>query len=54
MTDTTDFEAKRDIADIAVERYKQGRLTRRGFIAAMGALGTGILWWWGRRSGSRF
>ncbi|OWU82501.1 ABC transporter substrate-binding protein [Phaeobacter sp. 22II1-1F12B] len=39
MTDTTDFEAKRDIADIAVERYKQGRLTRRGFIAAMGALG---------------
>ena len=39
MTDTTDFEAKRDIADIAVERYKQGRLTRRGFVAAMGALG---------------
>lgn len=39
MTDTTDFEAKRDIAEIAVERYKQGRLTRRGFIAAMGALG---------------
>ena len=39
MTDTTDFEAKRDIADIAVERYKQGRLTRRGFIAAIGALG---------------
>lgn len=39
MTETTDFEAKRDIAEIAVERYKQGRLTRRGFIAAMGALG---------------
>ena len=39
MTDTTDFEAKRDIAEVAVERYKQGRLTRRGFIAAMGALG---------------
>lgn len=39
MTDTTDFEAKQDIAEIAVERYKQGRLTRRGFIAAMGALG---------------
>ena len=37
MTETTDFEAKRDIAEIAVERYKQGRLTRRGFIAAMGA-----------------
>ncbi|MAC81529.1 MAG: ABC transporter [Rhodobacteraceae bacterium] len=39
MTDTTDFEAKRDIAEIAVERYRQGRLTRRGFVAAMGALG---------------
>lgn len=39
MTDTTDFEAKRDIVEIAVERYKQGRLTRRGFVAAMGALG---------------
>ena len=39
MTDTTDFEAKRDIAEVAIERYKQGRLTRRGFIAAMGALG---------------
>lgn len=39
MTETTDFEAKQDIVDIAVERYKQGRLTRRGFIAAMGALG---------------
>lgn len=39
MTDTTDYEAKRDIVEIAVERYKQGRLTRRGFVAAMGALG---------------
>jgi len=39
MIDTTDFEAKRDITEVAVERYKQGRLTRRGFIAAMGALG---------------
>jgi len=39
MTETTDFEAKADIAEIAVERYQQGLLTRRGFIAAMGALG---------------
>lgn len=39
MTDTTDYEAKRDIVEVAVERYKQGRLTRRGFVAAMGALG---------------
>jgi putative spermidine/putrescine transport system substrate-binding protein len=39
MTETTDFEAKADIAEIAVERYKEGLLTRRGFIAAMGALG---------------
>mgnify|MGYP003678201079 CR=1 FL=1 len=39
MTDTTDFEAKQDIVEIAVERYKQGRLTRRGFVAAMGAMG---------------
>lgn len=39
MTDTTDYDAKRDLALIAAERYKQGRLTRRGFIAAMGALG---------------
>ncbi|WP_420404291.1 extracellular solute-binding protein [Nisaea sp.] len=39
MTETTDFEAKADIAEIAVERYRQGLLTRRGFIAAMGALG---------------
>lgn len=39
MTEMIDFEAKQDLAEIAVERYKQGRLTRRGFIAAMGALG---------------
>ena len=39
ITETTDIEAKADIVDIAVERYKQGLLTRRGFIAAMGALG---------------
>lgn len=39
MTETTDFEAKQDIVEIAVERYKQGRLTRRGFLAALGALG---------------
>ncbi|MBY8975858.1 ABC transporter substrate-binding protein [Rhodobacteraceae bacterium NNCM2] len=39
MTDPTDYEAKSDIAEIAVERYKQGRLTRRGFISAMTALG---------------
>lgn len=39
MIDTTDYEAKQDIVEVAVERYKQGRLTRRGFVAAMGALG---------------
>lgn len=39
INETTDIEAKADIVDIAVERYKQGLLTRRGFIAAMGALG---------------
>lgn len=39
IIETTDVEAKADIVDIAVERYKQGLLTRRGFIAAMGALG---------------
>ncbi|MEQ8335304.1 extracellular solute-binding protein [Nisaea sp.] len=39
INETTDIEAKADIVDIAVERYQQGLLTRRGFIAAMGALG---------------
>lgn len=39
MTETTDFEAKQDIVEVAVERYKQGRLTRRSFLAALGALG---------------
>lgn len=39
MTDTTDLEFKKDLAEIAAHRYREGRLTRRGFITAMGALG---------------
>lgn len=37
--DTTDNEFKSDIVEIAVEKYKAGRLSRRGFLTAMGALG---------------
>lgn len=39
MIDTTDYEAKEDIVEVAIERYRQGRVTRRGFIAALTALG---------------
>ncbi|MDX1784741.1 MAG: extracellular solute-binding protein, partial [Roseovarius sp.] len=39
MTDTTDHEAKLDLVEIAAYRYREGRLTRRGFISAMAALG---------------
>lgn len=37
--ETIDTEFKSDIAEIAVEKYKAGRLSRRGFLSAMGALG---------------
>lgn len=39
MTDTTDHEAKADLVEIAVHRYREGRLTRRGFVSAMTVLG---------------
>lgn len=39
MTDTTDNEFKADLIEIAAHRYKQGRLSRRGFLTALGALG---------------
>ncbi len=39
MNDTTDYEAKLDLVEIAAYRYREGRLTRRGFISAMAALG---------------
>lgn len=39
MADTTDYEAKLDLAEIAAHRYREGRLTRRGFVSAMMALG---------------
>ncbi|MEI4472992.1 extracellular solute-binding protein [Frigidibacter sp. MR17.24] len=35
----SDTDFKRDLAEIAAERFKQGRLTRRGFVTAMTALG---------------
>jgi len=34
-----DFENRRDLAEIAATRYREGRLTRRGFLAAMTAMG---------------
>ncbi|MCB2130648.1 MAG: extracellular solute-binding protein [Rhodobacteraceae bacterium] len=34
-----DTEFKSDLIEIAAERYKSGRLSRRGFVSAMGALG---------------
>lgn len=34
-----DTEFKSDLVEIAAERYKSGRLSRRGFLTAMGALG---------------
>jgi putative spermidine/putrescine transport system substrate-binding protein len=39
MADPTDTEFKIDLMEIAAHRYREGRLTRRGFVAAMGALG---------------
>lgn len=39
MLDTTDHEAKLDLVEIAAYRYREGRLTRRGFVSAMAALG---------------
>lgn len=39
MNDTTDRELKADLIEIAAHRYKQGRLSRRGFLTALGALG---------------
>ncbi|MEC9432143.1 MAG: ABC transporter substrate-binding protein [Pseudomonadota bacterium] len=37
MSDDNDF--KRDLAEIAAHRLREGRLTKRGFLMAMGALG---------------
>jgi len=37
--DTTDHEVKADMAEIAAHKYREGRLTRRGFLSAMAALG---------------
>lgn len=37
MSHDTDF--KRDLAEIAAHRLREGRLTKRGFLMAMGALG---------------
>jgi len=37
--DTTDEQFKTDLAEIAVEKYKSGRLSRRGFLTALGAMG---------------
>ncbi len=37
--DTTDHQFKTDLAEIAVEKYKAGTLSRRGFLTAMGAMG---------------
>ncbi|QDL93928.1 ABC transporter substrate-binding protein (plasmid) [Paroceanicella profunda] len=39
MTDTVDQEFRADFVEIAAHRYREGRLSRRGFIAALGALG---------------
>lgn len=39
MTDTTDYEAKADMVEIAAYRYREGLMTRRGFLSAMTALG---------------
>jgi len=39
--DTTDEQFKTDLAEIAVEKYKSGRLSRRGFLTALGAMGLG-------------
>jgi len=39
MNDPTDRELKADLLEIAAHRYRQGRLTRRGFLTALGALG---------------
>ncbi|WP_118133489.1 ABC transporter substrate-binding protein [Oceanicella sp. SM1341] len=39
MTDSVDHEFRRDLVEVAAHRYREGRLTRRGFIAALGALG---------------
>ncbi|WP_371227948.1 extracellular solute-binding protein [Roseovarius sp. 2305UL8-3] len=37
--ETTDQQFKTDLAEIAVEKYKAGTLSRRGFLTALGALG---------------
>ncbi|PVA10538.1 hypothetical protein DC366_06415 [Pelagivirga sediminicola] len=37
--DTTDHQAKADLIEIAAHKYKEGTLTRRGFLSAMAALG---------------
>ncbi len=39
FNDTTDHEAKADLIEIAAYKYKEGLLTRRGFLSAMAALG---------------
>ncbi|QYX56181.1 ABC transporter substrate-binding protein [Roseovarius sp. SCSIO 43702] len=39
FNDTTDHEVKADLIEIAAYKYKEGLLTRRGFLSAMAALG---------------
>ncbi len=39
FNDTTDHEVKADLIEIAAHKYREGKLTRRGFISAMMVLG---------------